>query len=608
MEKNLDRLKDVWRDSLTPPKLLNMWQWAEAHIVLPSRASPKPGRYSTKEFPYVREPIEKMTDRRTRFVVLKWGAQTSKTMTMMIPMMYWIANDAGNMLWLFPNEKGAKSHSKTRWKPIVDANPCLVEMKPLSRHDYTDLEQHFINGTLNFIGGGSATNLASRSAGKMAADEIDKLKKELKGEADPLTLLFERAKWFFDRKIMLGSTPTVPEGPINAWFLKGTQKYFHIHCPTCHVNFKPTWKDNIRWSTTKDAVEMPLNEILQSVHMLCPNAHQIFEKDKPQLLRNGQWVAYNEDAPGNIESYQFSEILAPSLVSTWAEMLQKFLQASDKLKRGDNSEMKNFVNSSLGECWVDDIGRERSIDEFNEKIDSRPRKLVPDNALGITCGVDTQDDSFYYAIWAFGEGNTSWLIDEGHVPTLAHIEDCVLNATFKNESGTIDYMVEYLFIDQAGHRTKEVIDFSRMYIGRVVPCNGRGQNFNGLFSWQAVDKVHGTNTPLIGGLRRIAWNTVQIKDYLSGKMNIGAREPGAINLHSEVESEFLVSLTSEYRDEKGNWIHIKNKPNHYLDCTALAFLAAIVNGIEYRSGNNQDEEDFDANDDNKHTNEDKRLW
>ena len=514
--------------------------------------------------------MECWTDNETKIIVLKWSAQSTKTTCEFMCMAHDVKNYLGNILFNMPSEPMAKSKAETVWFPIINSSPELKKLKPGNKNKFKILEQHMLNGVINFIGGNSATNLASRSAGRIFTDEIDKLKAQLINEADPLSLLFERAEWFPNPKIFLTSTPTVPEGHINQWFLKGTQEYFYYPCPECKETFTAKWK-HVKWDQSE---LLTLEEKAKSAYIECPHCEfRIKNKHKRQMLAEGEWRRHNQGVSTKIRSFHFNRIMSP--VSKLSDMVEKYLQAIERARTGDIGELKNFVNSALAEVWNDEKGKVKTLEFINGLVDEhRPRGHVPQEALGLVAGIDTQDNGFYYAIHAFGVSNTSWLVSEGFLADFEDIEKVVLESEYGGR------VVEAAFMDAAGHRTDEVYKFCRKHIDRVVPCFGRSGSMQNEYVWSDVDKIPGITT--VGGLRRLSWKTIWIKDMLFAKMNVNSEDPGSFHIHADACTEYKKALTSEYKDEKGIYVHRKHIPNHYLDCTALAFLGSWIMSIEYR--------------------------
>lgn len=571
--KNLNKLKDFWRKAWLPPPRLNAWQWCEQNVYLPAEASPRPGRYSTDLVPYVRTPMECWTDKTTEMIVLMWSAQSTKTTCEFMCMAYDMANYQGNIIFNMPSEDMAKSKSLTTLQPIIEASPVLRDLKPNNRNKYKILEMHMKNGVINLIGGNSATNLSSRSAGRIYTDEIDKLKQALQREADPLSLLFERAEWFQDSKFFLTSTPTVEDGHVNQWFLKGTQEYLYYPCPFCDVYFTARWS-MVKWT---DDEGMSIDQKADTAYIECPSCLEHIDNSKKRVMLNRcEWRPHNKLASGKIRSFHFNRIMSP--VKKLSDMVSKFLSAVERAKIGDIGELQNFTNSALAEVWREDAGKTISEDMVDQLVDrDMPRGVVPDWALGMVAGVDTQNNGFYYSIHCFGENNRSHLVAESFVTSLEDLEKQVLEMTF----GKRRLPVEAVFMDAAGQRTDEVYKFCRKHITKVVPCFGRGNNLLNEYSFSTVDKP-ARGQVVVGGLMKCMWNTNFIKDQFFARLEIPSGERGCFTMHNSTCREYKKALGSEYKGDRGAYVHKAHIPNHYLDTTALAFLASRYLGIEYR--------------------------
>ena len=568
----LKKLRKHLSTSWKPPKRLNAWKWCEENVFIPAQSSPRPGKYSTELVPYVRTPMECWTDKTTKFVVLNWSAQSTKTTCEIMCLFYDMSNYTGNIIFNMPSQDMAKSKAETTLRPMIEMSPKLKELKPADKNKYKILEMFMKNGAVNFIGGNSATNLASRSAGRIFTDEIDKLKKELVDEADPLSLLFERTEAYSNPKIFLTSTPTVPHGHINQWFLKGTQEYFHYPCPHCKETFTAKW-EMMKWEKDK---KMSLDDRSKTAYLECPHCKKkILNKHKRKMLAQGVWKAENLETNGEIRSFHFNRIMSP--LSSFADMVYKWLQATERAKTGDRGELKNFINSALSEVWKDELGKTATDEQIDALIDKdRPRGIVPKEVLGLVAGVDTQDNGFYYTVRGFGKYNTSWLITEGFVETLVELEKILVTGQFGEQGMT----VSKVYMDLQGHRTDEVYRFCRKHLNRVIPTVGKGQrSITREYMFTDADKVPGMKS--IGGMQRLAFNTTIIKDLLTAKLQLKPNENGCVRIHNDVSVKYKEALKSEYKDEKGDYQHIRKYENHYFDCEVLCFLGARIMGIEY---------------------------
>jgi phage terminase large subunit GpA-like protein len=108
-----------------------------------------------------------------------------------------------------------------------------------------------------------------------------------------------------------------------------------------------------------------------------------------------------------------------TLASPWVrfgEMAAKFLRTKD-----DPDELKNFVNSWLGEPWETATAKV-DADVVLERQTETPTGVVPEGAVLLTGGVDVQEDRFYWTVRAWGTRLTSWNVAHGEALDWGQIE------------------------------------------------------------------------------------------------------------------------------------------------------------------------------------------
>lgn len=552
-------LSDIWKPS---PKE-SASEWCEANVFLPPRASPRPGRYSTAVTPYVKDIIDIMDDPSTEIIVAIFSAQSSKTTMMLMALAYAIGKNPCNAIWMMPSTDMAQSFSETRLEAIIDASPVLKAKKPADRDRYKKLEKHFADMTLNLIGGNSPTQLASRSAGYIFADEIDKLPTNLGREANPVDLLLERMKWFEGRrKAFLSTTPTTKDHMGWGWLEKGTFEKLFWPCPHCEVKFVPTMS-MIKWDKQDG---MSDDDRSLTAYIECPNCQGKFlERHKRKALKEAEWRQTNMEATKEIRSFHLSEIQSP--MTTLPKLVKKYLAAVRQARKGDTSALQNFVNSSLAECWEEGAYGKRKAEDLRQLADSRERGEVPEDANGLVAGIDTQDNGFWYSVYAVGRYKNTWLVQDGFVETFKDLEIVLWDREWKSRSGK-PFIVNLAGIDAGGHRMDEVHNWTAyLGTGKVVPLIGRAPMTNPWILRPINDKG-------VGGQERFTVNVQYYKDALALQLKLNADSPGALRTYSTTSEDYMNQMTAEYRDAKGQWQQPKHQPNHLWDCAVYAkFLA-----------------------------------
>jgi hypothetical protein len=398
-------LLDFRRSIYRPTPKQTVVEWCEANLKLTTRQTEHPGPFSTSVRPYTREVLECFKDSAVSDVVLCWGSQTAKTMTLMAGLSWLIDNEPSPVLWLMPTEGLARSFAKTRWMPMLEDSPAMVRHFPEDRHKLTTLEQHFDGCTLNFIGSNSPANLASRPIRILVADEVDKFAPATDKEAAALDLAMQRTKSFSSSKHFLTSTPTVTEGDIWQQFLRGDQRRYYVPCPHCREKIRLEWKQ-VKWETEKDeAGKTNLQKVRQTARYECQLCNgQISDAQKVAALRHGEWRAENPNAMHGVRSYHLSSLYSPDRKCTWGLLAVAFLEARESLLG-----LQGFINGSLAEPWENQgapTERTEIIVSSAEAVDQKAVKFL-------TVDYQAKEPYFWFVVRAWDEAGNSRALDAG---------------------------------------------------------------------------------------------------------------------------------------------------------------------------------------------------
>jgi hypothetical protein len=254
---------------------------------------------------------------------------------------------------------------------------------------------------------------------------------------------------------------------------------------------------------------------------------------------------------------------------------------------------------------------------------SLARGIVPNEATTLTIGVDVQERVLYWLVAAWGEGFTGHIVAYGTAPeqpqtaftagsakrTLAGqhkggfeaalaagleaLADLMLARDWKREDGTTQRIAAMLVDAGWGRSTNTVRAFARRHqaAGIIYPCHGRGVTasatpINELRRRPGERMGPGWRVSMIGGQRGATFDTNHWKSFLAARLNTAVGDPGAISFHAgehdmlidHLAAERPVSVTARGRtiDE---WKLAIGAENHWLDCLAMATVAASINGI-----------------------------
>lgn len=215
---------------------------------------------------------------------------------------------------------------------------------------------------------------------------------------------------------------------------------------------------------------------------------------------------------------------------------------------------------------------------------------VPEGALILTCGVDTQDDRLECEIVGWGAGLQSWgihkkvFIGDPSQSAVWEALDQQLAAGYANANGDRLYIAATL-IDSGGHHTEDVYKFTGRREGRnIFACVGKAGPGRPIVTRpKRTDKSRALNATLVNVGVDIA------KDQL---FNWLAQEDRSANgychfpISDEYDDEFFAQLTAEKRVTKwvrGSkvWAYKKIRArNESLDTRNYAYAALRLSGID----------------------------
>ena len=425
MRSNLEEYADYISHLLSPPPSENVVEWAEENVYVAT--GPKQGRFGTKEIPYSPEIINRFGEKDCKGVVLCIGAQSAKTTILMVGMLYRIARDPRDALWVTANTDLAKGFSKERWIPWVRKCGPVYDIVPKSakggedKYRFGFLNQQYATMLLNFVGSNSPANLASRPVGILILDETDKYAAETKYEAAALDLVEERVKAYDFAFIAKASTPTVEGRVIWPEFLKTDQRYYFVPCPRCgemiRLRFKVQTENHgdcgLRWwresaDESKTNGEWDMAKVAMNTFYKCQECGgEIYDHERPDMLEQGEWRATNPNAPKGVYGYHLSSLYSIlSDATSLPSIAVKWLQASKSIQG-----RQNFINSWLAETW--DMGK--SVDESIIVHDDYSARDIRQSSVPIMW-IDMQENHFWVVIRRFAPPSEekpfgeSWLL------------------------------------------------------------------------------------------------------------------------------------------------------------------------------------------------------
>ena len=562
-----------WWGILKPPPSLTVSEWAEAEMRLSAEASAEPGRFRVSRAIYQAGPMDALSDPSIHTIVVMSSAQVGKTTILLAILGFYIDQDPAPILMLQPTLEMGQAFSKDRLAPMLRDTPALQgKVKDARSRDSGNTLMHksFPGGHITIAGANSAASLASRPIRILLADEVDRYPESAGTEGDPISLARKRTTTYFNRKIVLVSTPTVKgQSRIEAAFEESDKRYFMVPCPECGHEQRLTWQ-NVRWPEGKP----------HSAEYCCEDCGSLWNDAKRwSAVRKGRWVATSES--NGVAGFHLSELYSP-----WrraGETAEDFLLSKPSPER-----LRTWVNTALGETW-EDTGERIEAGALDQLRENYGPYDLPDSVLYATAGVDTQGDRLEVEILGWGEDEESWGI-EYHVlygdPAQDAVWkdlDAILLGTYTTESGRT-VRIQSAAVDSGGHHAEAVLRFCRERFRRRV---------------YAIKGLPGAGKPIwpIRASRSKTRDSIWMVGVDTAKDSILARwgieeGAGACHLPSDpttgYDEDWIRQATSEqkvtrYREGRpySVWVLPKGKRNEAFDCRvyAMAAMKALPKGL-----------------------------
>lgn len=568
---------EAFLKAFKPRTKLTGSQWADIYRYVAPGTSPEPGEWRTSRVPYLREPMDSMTDKHTEFVVMCCSSQVGKSECLLNVMGFYVDQEPAPQLMLQPTLEAAENFSKERIDPTfrfsLGLRDKLEEGKDgrgTSRKSSTTIRmKHYAGGYLALVGSNSPAGLASRPIRVLLCDEIDRYSATKEG--DPLKLAIQRTTNFHNRKIVMVSTPTIKgASPIEEWYLKSDQRQYFVQCP--HCGHEHVWKwENVKWDKDENENALPM-----TARIVCPNCGEVERgayKPSPDVLLNGRWKATNPES--RIKGYHLN-----SLYSPWVNLYALVEEFTTATKNRDKNGLMEFINLKLGEPWDEHAGEEDIWEYlFRRREYYADENTLPEGVLVLTAGVDVQHDRIECTLYGWGIGKECWGIEHRKIygspdlPETWQQLDAFLAIPRTLKNGT-PIPVSCTCVDSGdGTFTANVYRYTkareRMGVFSIKGRGGKGVPF--------INTPTKSNTE---GAMLFSLGVDAGKSLVMSRLKIDSEGAGYVHYSRRAESgfteEFFQQLTAEIYEQKfdkgaivSKWIKIRER-NEALDCFVYA--------------------------------------
>lgn len=595
--------------ALRPPPKLSLSAWADTYFYLSAESAAEPGRWRT--IAYQRGVMDAITDPRVVRVSVKKSARIGYTKIVNATVGYYIHQDPCPIMVVQPTVDDAEGYSKEEIAPMVRDCAVLTELvgtapprrgrprkgaKGKERESSTKtsaetiLLKKFPGGVVEMVGANSGRGFRRRSRRVVIFDEVDGYPASAGNEGDPVKLGERRADYYWNRKIIAGSTPLIAgTSRIEELFDAGDRRRYYLPCPHCgHM-------DHLRFSQSGDELDhghyMLWPKGPDDAHFVCGSKDcrkRIDETHKRAMIEAGEWRAEGEFAGHASFHIWAAYSLSPN--ATWSQLVREFLDAkTDPLK------LKTFVNTVLGETWQD-RGDAPEWERLFNRRETYKLRTVPDGPVVLTAGVDVQKDRFIFEVVGWATNKESWSIDAGEIfgdtalaSTWQKLDDELLSRVYMGVDGAA-HTIAMLAVD-SGYATQMAYAWAKGN-PRAMTTKGVAGVRPLLGSPSKVDVTIG-GRKISRGHRMWPVGVDTAKSEFYGFLRLGVGEDGAVPsgyCHFPEHAEwYFKQITAEHQITTRNkrthrpqreWALVPNRENHMLDCRVYARAAAVRLGLD----------------------------
>lgn len=562
-------------------------------------------------------------------------------MAYVLPVCWHLFEHAETVIIGLPNMDLAQDKWGDDFLPVIEASPALRALLPTrgegSRGGQVKREVRFTNGaSLRFMtAGGSDKARAGKTTRVVAVTETDGMDEPGAGsrESDPISQIEGRTRAYgrTGKRVYLECTVSIETGRIWQEIQHGTDSRLARPCPHCGEYVSPEREHLVGWTDapTEEAAAAAATWTCPACSRPWTDAERRQAAAAAVLLHRGQTMDSAGRITGPLPETQ-------TLGFRWSAIDNPFVSAADlgaeewRARRSANrinaeTELRQWVWALPAIPLQMDL-TPLDPDAVLQRTSGWKRGVVPDDALGIACGVDTGKRRLHWVAVAMRRNGSAAVIEYGEqtvesdrLGVTAALKAALQQLRSYWAKGWQDQQAKtwtpgQVWIDSGyWQHTDGVYAFAAAAntgaeAGREVyrPSKGYGEKQKGIGRYyqprgRSADVLHVGPQYHLGRVRRAGRlipgvvlahvNADGWKSEVHQRLAMPPDEPGALTLYETADegehAEFRDHLLAERQVEtwipgRGNvptWEALDGRANHYLDALydALAagdFLAA----------------------------------
>ena len=604
----------IWRPleiaAWEPPPDTPICEWIEQNVYLSGDAQEK-GPYRFARVPFFRGIAEAFDDPAVKTIALMKPAQIGGTWGVYSILAYVVSQMPCRMLIVMADQDTAEKACRDRLQPVFQNSP-VISHKVLVM---TQRELSFATGAkIDMAWASSVAKLATFTCGVVALDEVDKDGYYAASrEADPISLASERTKAFVGSKILILSTPTTETGNITREMESCDTVYdFHVPCPYCGQPQPLRWSPEylygfeggqyvgtdgkihrfggVKWEGGRHATK----DQIRAAGYECGECGKLWTTIQKNLaVEKGEWFPRGGKSNGLRKigfhlNRLYSLIGEASQIDIMVSEWFAIMSTEESYER--RKKLQGFINSTLAEPWQEVVIQATESEILKARCDLAPQ-TVPDSTLILTVGIDVQKYGFWFAVRAWAQDYTSWLIDYGYLGEWEDVDRLIFDTWYPTVTTHVNHAMSRAAIDTGGGeaeagfmtRTEEVYWYVRQNgTGRgcrVYATKGSSHPLPSKVQvGKPLDKTP-SGKPIPGGLQIYLIDTDQLKEIYHARIEAAIKgTPRAAYLNRDVGEDYARQVTAEVKErdpKKGtmSWVQ-KRADNHLLDTEVMAIALA----------------------------------
>lgn len=510
-----DRERAAWEI----PEDIKPSQWAEKYRTLAVGQSDIPGPWRNDNSPHARGIMDVAVARGVVQVNLEKGGQVAGSEAVRNLMGYCADVEPDPIGLSLPDRVKGRKIVGNRVIPLFRETPRLSRLLGPKASDVQSEQIKLDNGfILHLMWAGSASSTAADPMRRVFNDEVDKFVAWAGGEPDPVGRTATRMRTYGDRRCQFNlSTPTDQYSVIDALVEESDFILeFYVPCPHCGLYQRLQWVQ-VKWIHEEDfpASDRPANRKELATRLVQAEGRvwyeclgckgRIEEAGKAAMVRAGVWATEDPDRPG----VRGGEIMDAEAVEEWPRETRIGMRISalyciwDRWATnaaaylravGNQAAMYNFWTETLGLPFKQRVEKAEA-EVFAGKVQraSLAEGIVPEWAGRLVAAVDTQIDSFYVVIRAFGADFKSHRVWHGQCASFAELEAICWRTPFACAQPDLGAMIcDLVVIDSGGtkaegaasSRTNQVYRWALKYRSAVRAIKGQRTPRGGQYVWR----------------------------------------------------------------------------------------------------------------------------